>query len=952
MKKISKLKKSSIRKTFSWVKLGLFIGVLLLAIILLNSQSIINSFIASPTINKITEVDSSTAKTDAEAKAAKELNDAADKVERVKTPKDKAAAMANLLIAGSTYEKIVKENTVTIADYNNAKSEVIKDLQTGQDNYIVSAGKDGYTLNDNGVSSFLLTNATPLPGSGGTSSGASCPGANSGIGSGQWAQNGYGRTSNKILPDGSNRCKEGQECPYRECMKCSSGSWGGLEICGEGEATHFVTRPDETDKPQACWSGGSWYADSPVAVGEQYCLNGSWVPDYSSAKKKECTEGGLVYVANSSSCQTKAKCDPTKQTYVESTNSCTDNPTPPPLIVVVPPVVLPTATKTSPASCSSLSCPAGSQKHVLAANMCYCEAGVKCSPGVSKDGKTKTECNPSKNGTLLPTITTCPVAFNSKGVCTNSSSTSPTASEPISTTPVTTVNNPSTCPNGTEPREVANSGGQRWNCFKEGEQTSSDAVADTAPTSNSTPTDQTSTEQGKNVGESCGSGWLTWGCNNKCGGVYTTAEFYQMGQAGSYKQSYCGTAEDLKARGFTNLKNIVKEHSSAPSSANSESTNTSSSDKETIFATNSDKSALEQCYDMLEINKDLGTCVEGEIDASGKTTYRYIPDPTASNNETSVLLKDGESCVGGSNSSCNSGDCRSIRNESGSRDWYCMKPRTVRDIINPGGYKNGSGCSPIKPNECESGYCADNLFNNTCEPNPFKKSPAPNDQSLNITPDPGATVPQVAQTGTTALDTGPLVSNPAVSNPAGPPAANVFTGNETGSSNQYSSFQSFYQGDYKGNGIDKNGCYLTVASMIIANYGTVDKGLNPEQLNKKYLNNNYVYSGYDTIFDGIANERNGIDMISVSDKAKKEGVATYVANNATLNRPVSLAIYCTDCYDGGHFVLAVGKNEKGEPLIYDPLRKNQKEPVPLNSQNYPGLNFNNDADVHLVETSQ
>ena len=437
---------------------------------------------------------------------------------------------------------------------------------------------------------------------------------------------------------------------------------------------------------------------------------------------------------------------------------------------------------------------------------------------------------------------------------------------------------------------------------------------DTAPTSNSTPTDQASTEQGKNVGESCGSGWLTWGCNNKCGGVYTTAEFYQMGQAGSYKQSYCGTAEDLNAKNFTNLKGIVKEHNNAT-----------------------------------PVTSD--NCPEGSTKTPDAFGYTCVIDSIETGIPATGLTA-GESCVEGSNSSCDSGDCRSIRNESGSRDWYCMKPRTVRDIINPGGYKNGWGCNPVKPNECESGYCADNLFNNTCEPNPFKKSPTPNDQSLNITPDPGATVPQVAQTGTTALDTGPLVSNPAVSNPAGPPAANVFTGNETGSSNQYSSFQSFYQGDYKGNGIDKNGCYLTVASMIIANYGTVDRGLNPDQLNKKYLNNNYVYSGYDTIFDGIANERNGIDMISVSDKAKKEGVVTYVANNATLNRPVSLAIYCTDCYDGGHFVLAVGKNEKGEPLIYDPLRKNQKEPVPLNSQNYPGLNFNNDADVHLVETSQ
>ena len=50
-------------------------------------------------------------------------------------------------------------------------------------------------------------------------------------------------------------------------------------------------------------------------------------------------------------------------------------------------------------------------------------------------------------------------------------------------------------------------------------------------------------------------------------------------------------------------------------------------------------------------------------------------------------------------------------------------------------------------------------------------------------------------------------------------------------------------------------------------------------------------------------------------------------------------------------MFAVGKNSKGEPLIYDPLKKNQTEPVALNNENYPGLNFGQ-VDVLLVETSQ
>lgn len=222
-----------------------------------------------------------------------------------------------------------------------------------------------------------------------------------------------------------------------------------------------------------------------------------------------------------------------------------------------------------------------------------------------------------------------------------------------------------------------------------------------------------------------------------------------------------------------------------------------------------------------------------------------------------------------------------------------------------------------------------------------------NEQELmggTITPSSGnEATPIINDTSPSQLNTAPLTQT------AGQPGGNSFGGNNSSGQNSNRNFTHFYQGDY-GNGIKENGCYLTTGAMIIANYGTVDRGANPEQLNDKYLQGKPVKSGYITVFDGNAYDKNGIKLVDVSKEAQGN-VPKYVASHATESQPLTLAIYCDSCYAGGHFVLVVGENSNGEPLIYDPLKKDQTNPIALNSSNYPGLNFKT-TDVHLVETQE
>lgn len=147
--------------------------------------------------------------------------------------------------------------------------------------------------------------------------GASCPGANSNIASGQYAQSGKNATEIKRA-DGS----LGTET-QRECVKCQDGEWGGSYICGEGEATSYITRPDEVvdckNDPvctlegrvhASCWRNGTWYSDSS-ANGTDHCFDGEWKDpaEYKSAmsgadgEKGRC--GDLTYNESTFKCEEK-----------------------------------------------------------------------------------------------------------------------------------------------------------------------------------------------------------------------------------------------------------------------------------------------------------------------------------------------------------------------------------------------------------------------------------------------------------------------------------------------------------------------------------------------------------------------------------------------------------------------------------------------------------------------
>ena len=148
-----------------------------------------------------------------------------------------------------------------------------------------------------------------------TTGGRSCPGANSGIGAGQWAQTGGGVY--KTNPDGSKALIPGSH----GCVQCGGGGdgvWGKTVVqCGEGEATNYIVRPDELIDCKAkdgdscklknnCWKNGVYYSDSS-SLGGEGCVNGSWklletddalnnakaTADAEQGKKEACENDGV-----------------------------------------------------------------------------------------------------------------------------------------------------------------------------------------------------------------------------------------------------------------------------------------------------------------------------------------------------------------------------------------------------------------------------------------------------------------------------------------------------------------------------------------------------------------------------------------------------------------------------------------------------------------------------------
>ena len=110
-----------------------------------------------------------------------------------------------------------------------------------------------------------------------SSGGAACAGGAKGvgIGSGQYAQTGYG-----YIKDTTTICKSNEECAgsdLRECIKCVDGKYDNASkgVCGQGSATNYITRPDQTGLPQNCWKDGAYYSNSSNLDG-QNCSNGQW----------------------------------------------------------------------------------------------------------------------------------------------------------------------------------------------------------------------------------------------------------------------------------------------------------------------------------------------------------------------------------------------------------------------------------------------------------------------------------------------------------------------------------------------------------------------------------------------------------------------------------------------------------------------------------------------------
>lgn len=361
------------------------------------------------------------------------------------------------------------------------------------------------------------------------STGASCPGANSGIGGGQYAQNGYG-----LKADKKTHCKTGDECPYRECVKCVDGSWDSTpNVCGEGAATNYITRPDQVVEGTGannCWSDGTWYADSTSQDGSSFCLNGTWKPkaEYIAEKSKTCGEGG-TFNPDQNKCST-------------GVTTIGGNP------VVVPPAAIVAGPKTCPtgqtlvgSSCltsvdlgrrvrlceetpgklfdlATGTCGISKPNSAVVVSNSLINAPVAC--GLQNNGTQYVDCTADKKQVIRTRF--CSASkdhkFDSKGNCI-SAATKETISSPI------TDRKDLTTPVATTPVVVA--------------------------------------PLGKNAGETCGVGTTSWFCDSKCGGVFTTIEITENSLK-KYKQNYCGTAEDVAKIGLSDPYIIVKETAPAP----------------------------------------------------------------------------------------------------------------------------------------------------------------------------------------------------------------------------------------------------------------------------------------------------------------------------------------------------------------------------------------------------
>jgi len=179
--------------------------------------------------------------------------------------------------SGQEKTKHVSLNAFTPKNNETTQDQAIQRVKED----VVETGIPDNTVINNQVPSTNTDNQTEI--------GGSCGGGFKGvsIGSGQWAQTGYA-----LEKDGA-KCKENCVDKPRECIQCLNGKYDETEICGEGKAVNYITRPDESlaggVAKANCYIGSVIYSTG-TSIKDKWCYNGLWgtQDDYNQGKNNDC----------------------------------------------------------------------------------------------------------------------------------------------------------------------------------------------------------------------------------------------------------------------------------------------------------------------------------------------------------------------------------------------------------------------------------------------------------------------------------------------------------------------------------------------------------------------------------------------------------------------------------------------------------------------------------------
>jgi len=246
------------------------------------------------------------------------------------------------------------------------------------------------------------------------------------------------------------------------------------------------------------------------------------------------------------------------------------------------------------------------------------------------------------------------------------------------------------------------------------------------------------TQVALNVGESCGSGYLTWGCKDKCGGHFTTINV-EVNGGFDYKSNYCGSPEDIAKLGITNSYTVVKE-TVLPSSSTSQnqtagttlSNSNSSSDVGQNGNTIGSKSTGESCSNSL-IGNTCKFCAGGNFSLVGRGSSRTAmcgteSEVTALVNKPQVLTPpiitepSGKGTQAAGSWVDNADKCQYGGTKSEASDTFYVC--NFKDGTNPWGVGESNGLAPAKVVGMEAEQisskptgesCSNSLIGNTCK---------------------------------------------------------------------------------------------------------------------------------------------------------------------------------------------------------------------------------------------